>query len=249
MADCLRCFYCKLQVGGYVDGLRRHLKFHADNKDFDKTLVHYTCMQGGCRMSYRTFKNLKTHVLAKHPLPGHQAAVTAMIEAQHCQTDASDENFDELPDENLPEETEHCSAQSIREFAAISLCRLKADVSFTDKKVQEVITFGESIIGQINSFVRHTVSTFLDQYASHTPAERIVELQNNLSLEDVFKEVKTPAKQQQFLSKLVGLTPQTRTIMLREKESSRFIQGKTASTKVIFPENLMNGSTAGTNMF
>lgn len=236
MADFVRCFYCKQCVGGYVAGLRRHLKLHLDNKDFDKNLVHYSCMQGGCRMSYRTFGNLKQHILKKHPVPKHQSAIdySNSITLKVDEIDNSNVNIEEFHEESAAEDEEHCTVQSIREFVAISICRLKADVSFTDKKIQEVISFGESIIGQINDFVRHTVSVFVDRHASHIPAEELVELQNSLCLDDVFKEVKTPAKQQNFLIKLVGPTPESRTIMLREKEGRKLVQGKQVSTKVIF---------------
>ena len=186
MADVLQCSCCKQLVEGYVDGLRPHLNIHFMKKEFEKNLVHYTYMKRGFRTSSRTCGNLKHHITTKHPLSLFPTKNNVMLDpiSSHKLTDdtlQSTENYKTLPENSdthsNKQEKFTCILGAIREFAAVSICQLKADVSFTDQKLNQVMYFGESLVCQINElvcqikYVCQKMSTFLEKYVSHIPPE------------------------------------------------------------------------------
>lgn len=249
MADVLQCFCCKQLVEGYVDGLRRHLNIHFMKKEFEKNLVHYTCMKRGCRTSSRTCGNLKHHITTKHPLSLFSTQNNVMLDpvSSHKLTDdtlQSTENYKTLPknsdNHSNNQEKLTCNLESIREFAAVCICQLKADVSFTDQKIKQAMNFGESLVGQINEYVRQKMSAFLEKFVSHIPPEKSVALQNSIWLDNIFKHVETSSKQETFINSLIGAIPKPRSIMLNGKEVKRFVDGKEKCKKVILNQFLIS---------
>lgn len=196
-------------------------------------------MKGGCKMSYRKFSNLKQHIITKHPLPAHLDPSHSKLNAPSIEKEreALDENgISDLctdPEESGTSKSGTLHLEYLRQFAAISVCRLKADVSLTDTKVSQIITFCQAIVDQINGYISQTVETFMDQYTAHIDSQQVVQLQNSLLIDNIFKDVSTPTKQRAFLNKTVGTIPEPRTIMLKEREGTRFVKGKEATVKVI----------------
>uniref|UniRef100_A0A182NSV2 C2H2-type domain-containing protein n=1 Tax=Anopheles dirus TaxID=7168 RepID=A0A182NSV2_9DIPT len=192
-------------------------------------------------MSYRTFTSLKQHIITKHPSSQLQRMTSSEVDTAWNHSvgynSCLQSEEDQQPTVSFEKESKSeigvtCNLESIKEFAAVSLCRLKADVSLTDKTIKQVINFSESLVGQINDFVRQKLTAFLNRYASFIPAEQIVKLQNSLCFDNIFKDVKTSTKQQSFLNTLVGTFPKPRSIMLKGRKVKRFVNGKEQLTKV-----------------
>lgn len=182
---------------------------------------------------------LKQHIITRHPLldqldPSHSRLNAPSNEKER---EAFDEDgIGELctgPEVSGSSKSDTHHLESLRQFAAISVCRLKADVSLTDTKVSQIMTFCEAVVDQINGYVSQTVAAFMDQYSTHIGSHQVVELQNSLLVDNIFNDVSTPAKQRAFLNKTVGTIPEPRTIMLKEREGIRFVKGKEATVKVI----------------
>ena len=102
------------------------------------------------------------------------------------------------------------------------------------------MNFGESLVGQINEYVRQKVSAFLEKFVSHIPPEKSVALQNSIWLDNIFKHVKTSSKQESFINSLIGAIPKPRSIMLNGKEVKRFVDGKEKCKKVILNQFLIS---------
>ncbi|XP_058817123.1 uncharacterized protein LOC131680425 [Topomyia yanbarensis] len=134
--------------------------------------------------------------------------------------------------EQVEDETKGITLESLRKFAAISVCKLKADVSFTEAKLRIVLMVCESIIDQINTFVSERVDHLLHEMIPDLESEAIIELHNGLIVHDIFKEVNTPTRQRNFLNSLIGSIPHPRTIMLKDKETKRMVNGSELTVKV-----------------
>lgn len=238
MADLLQCFFCKQLVEGYVEGLRRHIKSHVDRKDFDKNLIHYTCMKKGCRISYRKFSNLKQHIIKFHTLnPKHKKRGDftvledkALDEDMAVDVGNQDDDDSRDPGENM-NTGYSANLGSLRNFAAVSICKMASDVSFTEANIKKCMSFCESIVDHINQFVAERVARHL---VSKLTSTEIVDLQNELCVTELFESVSTPKKQKIFLKNMVGSIPEPRTIMLHERETKRLVNGMDTIIKVKF---------------
>lgn len=248
MADICKCFFCNELVEGYVEGLRRHLKVHEHKKDFDKSFIHYTCMMKGCRMSYRKFSSLGQHIRTKHPYriphPPHGQHQQRNDQAQWNEFDASDDVPAVILSACEPGCEPHSSGRSqsvledvvttecLRKFASIAICKLRADVSFTQTKITKVVEMCESIIDQINMLVSHRVDLFLKKSEIKLSPEDIVKLKNDLIIPDIFEDVRNSSKQEQFLKNTVGSIPEPRPIMLRSQVVKQLVNGQEKNVKV-----------------
>lgn len=245
MADICKCFLCNELVEGYVEGLRRHLKVHENRKDFDKNLIHYTCMRKGCRMSYRKFSSLGQHIRTKHP-----CQIPHMPNGQQPELNdrAEQSKFDAIEDDVPPVNMSVCEPGSsiqghsvledvmtmecLRKFASIEVCKLRADVSFTQTKIMRVMEMCESIIDQINMLVSHRVDLFLANSETKLSPEDIVDLKNDLTVTDIFEDVKSGSKQEQFLKNTIGSIPEPIPIMLRSQIVKQLVNGQEKNVKV-----------------
>lgn len=244
MADTLQCFFCKQLVDGYVEGLKRHIKLHVDRNEFDKNLIYYTCMKKGCRISYRKYSNLKQHIIKNHPLTSarkNRVGCQMKLREEESVTDfVADENIPTNPDvtndyhsEGSVSDDYNFTMDTLRNFAAISICKLASDVSFTESNIKKCISLCEDIIDQVNQFVGERADRFIQNMVPKISSQEVVEFQNELCITNLFEDVQTPARQKKFLEKQIGFIPEPRTIMLQERDSKKFIDGIGTSVKVI----------------
>lgn len=233
--DHIICFFCRIPVPGYVEGLGHHIQWHIKNQDFLAGVSFFDCTFPKCRMRYQHLKSLQRHIRETHPPTSKNQTMSTGTRSsdEFDQLDNIVQDFDHIENANEDSEDSSCTTLAeIKRIVAMSICRLTANVEIPHNKVHESVMICENIVNHASKYLEELTTLFLKKSKIDLNAKSTIDFLNEFKTLDLFGSVRTYKQQQIFIKSLAVNVPQPSPKCIGSRDVVRCVDGVNKAVRV-----------------